>query len=78
MVESYTFYVHNIWSQNETKIIGRKYLVIYASEVTIKKIIEDYNLNDVDKFFKVLDGMGIKYENIKPISLDEMMFAKRE
>jgi hypothetical protein len=68
--ESHGLYVYNTWSQNGMSIIGRNYVIICASEVTVENIISSYRPDTIEKFFEVLRNMNIKYEEIVPKSLE--------
>lgn len=68
--ERHGLYVYNTWSQNGMSIIGRNYVLICASEESVKNIISSYRPDSVDAFFKVLRNMDIKYEEIVPKSLE--------
>lgn len=76
MIGVHTLYKYNIWSKSGMSIIEVRYVMIYASELSVKSIIGSYEPDSIENFFKVLRDMDIKYEEIVPISLDNIRFMK--
>jgi hypothetical protein len=60
------------------RIVGNHYVLICASDLTVKNIIDDDSIDTIKKFFEVLRNMDIKYEEIVPKSLDGMKYMKAE
>lgn len=76
MIGVHTLYVYNKWSENGMGIVSRHYLLIWTSELSVKNIIGSYEPNSIDEFLKVLLGMDIKYEEMEPVSLDNIRHMK--
>ena len=76
MLNEHTLYVYQTWSKDGMRIVGNHYLLIFASEVAVKRIIEEYEPDSIKMFFEVLDGVHIKYEKIAPRSLYNIRYMK--
>lgn len=76
MLDEHTLYVYNTWSRDGRRIVGNHFLLIFASEVTVKRIIEENEPDSIKKFFEVLDGAHIKFEKILPRSLNNIRYME--
>jgi len=64
------------WSKNGNQIIGMRYYLIQASELTIKNMREDARkdpeVKTTDDFLHYLRMNDIKVEAVEPTSLDDI------
>lgn len=70
MINVHTLYVYNTWSKDDMSIMDINYVIIHESEIVVKRIIDDYKPCSIDKFFEILQGIGIKYEAMVPLPLE--------
>lgn len=76
MIDEHTLYVYNTWSSDGMRIVGNHYLLIFASNATVEKIIEEFEPDSIKMFFEVLDGAHIKYEKIVIRSLNNLRYME--
>lgn len=76
MLGKHTLYGYNTWSKDGMRIVGNHYLLIFASEDTVRRIIEENEPSSIKKFLEVLDGEHIKCEKIVPKSLDRIRYME--
>ena len=76
MLDEHTLYVYHTWSKDGMRIVGNHYLLIFASNATIERIIEEFEPDSIKMFFEVLDGAHIKYERTVPLSLDNIRYME--
>jgi hypothetical protein len=78
LIGVHTLYKYIIWSKNGMSIIEVRYVMIYASESSVKNIICSNGPDSIEKFFEILRCLDIKIEKIDPISLDSIRYMRAE
>jgi hypothetical protein len=76
MIGVHTLYVYHTWSEDGMRIAGNHYLLIFASELSVKNIIDSYEPDSIRKFLEILRSMDIKYERILPKSLENIRYME--